>query len=111
MRFLGPVTQDQGIERVVVGSDGGGLIAVPLDRYSWGSRPGNVLPENCGSFNRYWQYAGTVNVHVYVDAGKIPSDTSFRSRVSSSAPTTVTIGLVNFGRDRDQPPFRFRRTP
>lgn len=73
----GPVTQDQGIERVLVGSNGGGIVAVPLDRYSWGSCPGNVAPENCGSYNRYWQYAGTVDVHIYVDAGTVLTATAW----------------------------------
>lgn len=65
----GPVTQDQGIERAEIRA-GAFQIAVPLDRYSWGSCPGFEPPENCGQYDRYWSYAGTEAVRAYVDAGQ-----------------------------------------
>ncbi len=65
----GPVTEDQGIERAEIRA-GAFQIAVPLDRYSWGSCPGTELPENCSQYDRYWKYAGTLAVRAYVDAGQ-----------------------------------------
>jgi hypothetical protein len=64
----GPVTDDQGIERVELGVLGSWTIAIPLDRYSWGSCPGFEPPENCGNYNRFWKYAGTAPVRAYVDS-------------------------------------------
>jgi hypothetical protein len=67
----GLVTEDQGIERVQLEVVGAWRIAIPLDRYSWGSCPGFVPPEDCGNGNylRVWKYAGTEAVRAYVDAG------------------------------------------
>ena len=64
----GPVTEDQAIENVQI-TAGAIMIAVPLDRYSWGACPGFEPPENCGSYERDWRYAGTEAVRAYVDAG------------------------------------------
>jgi hypothetical protein len=64
----GPVTEAQAIERVEI-TAGAVMIAVPLDRYSWGDCPGYEPPENCGNYDRYWKYAGTEAVRAYVDAG------------------------------------------
>ncbi|HEU5082246.1 MAG TPA: hypothetical protein VFU14_02820 [Acidimicrobiales bacterium] len=65
----GPVTQDQAIERAEIRA-GAFQVAVPLDRYSWGSCPGYEPPENCDQYLRYWKYAGTEAVRAYVDAGE-----------------------------------------
>ena len=62
----GAVTEDQGIERVEL-TAGAWMVAIPLDRYSWGSCPGFEPPENCGNYVRNWKYAGTEAVRAYVD--------------------------------------------
>lgn len=65
----GPVTEAQAIERVEI-TAGVVMIAVPLDRYSWGECPGFEPPENCSSYDRNWKYAGTEAVRAYIDAGE-----------------------------------------
>lgn len=64
----GPVTEDQAIQHVEI-TAGAWMLAIPLDRYSWGTCPGFEPPENCANYERDWRYAGTEAVRAYVDAG------------------------------------------
>jgi hypothetical protein len=91
----GPVTEDQGIERVELTVLGSWTIAVPLDRYFWGSCPGYEPPENCGNYERDWKYAGTESVRAYVDAGRQIS--AFAEHPGSGPGTqTLTVQVLGF---------------